>query len=885
MFDPNKLDLDPNSKKPEEIEKPHPWIPSPLQEKEATKIQKVEKVEIKKIEEEKIIFDININFLQDILNIIIDKKYDFVVFEPNDKSVKITFKKDGVDADIRHIKYPTYSNIVIKVKQITKLKLEETEKTQEWKGEIGIKKNSYELISKTTSSWFWENLFLKTKQIAKKITKQKKAITASQIFWFLSAIAFIWLVLWWIFLSIILFNSNNVTDLKFFNGLWIDVNSVREFTAKVVDSIFWILVFIETLFLIIFLYKYSLTKKEFKQNKVKYAIFSSIFTIILIVSVAVWMSLSNKINSLNWENFWKIEFYDNSRLLAKDFDITWAKINIKDKLIWPITIKFNTEEFMKKIREDWFKGKEIKWILGDKEYLKSIEDYDFFHTFDKVGINKVKLEIIWDNINWEKETIKVDVWNIDLSYIVDIKERNLQSWWKEVSFNAESLSNEWKIEWYEFGEEWKKLITKSYDLYITKTNSKETIIWMYINKKWKISELMDKIFIIKENEKNELKWRIIKKVDLVNDLKYELKVDNLENSIWKWYITKFKWIIDDKEITKEWSIENNSESSKVDFTFKEYRKHKIKVILTNSAWEEKEIEEEIEIFKKIKLKSKLRIFNEKELINDLKYEEKTNEYFIDEIAIPTKLKLDARFVKTINSLYTLKKVNWDFNSDWDIDESKRLSYYEIVTEGNHIITVEYIFSHRRIKEKTISLKEKIFIEAIKKDAIINFNIKKDNSYAPVVVKLDASKSIVKDENIVKFIWDYWDGITEERDAIVPGHKYLKHWDYEIKLKVITESWKEYETSKKLILKPKPQSVKIKTSMKSAPINSWIDFSSNESDGQISSYLWIFWDWNTSTQANPTHSFNESWEYEVKLKVEFTNNNVLEDIIKIEIYEE
>jgi hypothetical protein len=52
------------------------------------------------------------------------------------------------------------------------------------------------------------------------------------------------------------------------------------------------------------------------------------------------------------------------------------------------------------------------------------------------------------------------------------------------------------------------------------------------------------------------------------------------------------------------------------------------------------------------------------------------------------------------------------------------------------------------------LKEKIYIEAIKKDAIINFSIDKDNNYAPVIVKLDGSKSIVKNENIVKFIWDY-----------------------------------------------------------------------------------------------------------------------------------
>jgi hypothetical protein len=37
----------------------------------------------------------------------------------------------------------------------------------------------------------------------------------------------------------------------------------------------------------------------------------------------------------------------------------------------------------------------------------------------------------------------------------------------------------------------------------------------------------------------------------------------------------------------------------------------------------------------------------------------------------------------------------------------------------------------------------------------------------VTVSLDASRSQVKNEDIVKFEWDYGDGITEIRDAIVP----------------------------------------------------------------------------------------------------------------------
>jgi microbial collagenase len=87
----------------------------------------------------------------------------------------------------------------------------------------------------------------------------------------------------------------------------------------------------------------------------------------------------------------------------------------------------------------------------------------------------------------------------------------------------------------------------------------------------------------------------------------------------------------------------------------------------------------------------------------------------------------------------------------------------------------------------------------------------------------------------------------------------------------------------LILKPAPQSVKINTSMKRAPIWQWIDFTSSGSEWQISSYLWNFWDGDISTQANPTHAFTKAWKYKVTLKLEFVNRNVLEESMEIEIY--
>jgi PKD repeat protein len=159
----------------------------------------------------------------------------------------------------------------------------------------------------------------------------------------------------------------------------------------------------------------------------------------------------------------------------------------------------------------------------------------------------------------------------------------------------------------------------------------------------------------------------------------------------------------------------------------------------------------------------------------------------------------------------------------------------------------------------------------------------DSEYAPIIVWFDGSKSSVRDSNIVKFTWDYWDWIIEERDAVIQWHKYVEAGEYDVKLIVTTQDWKSYSKTKRLILKPIPQSVKISTSMKRAPIWQWIDFISSGSEWQISSYVWDFWDGDISTQANPTHAFSKAWKYKVTLKLEFVNRNILEENVEIEVY--
>ncbi|MCP4523560.1 MAG: PKD domain-containing protein, partial [Candidatus Gracilibacteria bacterium] len=294
------------------------------------------------------------------------------------------------------------------------------------------------------------------------------------------------------------------------------------------------------------------------------------------------------------------------------------------------------------------------------------------------------------------------------------------------------------------------------------------------------------------------------------------------------------------------------------------------------------IKKNIVIEKKVLLSQSLKITNDGNEINNMDYDKKLHEYTIDNIGVPTRLELDARGVKPDETTYVLRSVEWDFESDGNINSKERQTYYDIDIEGRHEITVTFYFEHRKKSDNIVVIKEKIYIESVKKDAILSFNMDYSSPYVPVIVTFDASTSKVKGEDIVNFEWDYGDGNIETRDAKVPGYKYTTPGEYLVKLTVITKKGNRHTTTQKLVFKPKPQNIKITTSMKRAPIGQGINFLSDKSEGQISSYLWDFGDGNTSTEANPTHNYTKKGIYEVSLRLDFANNNVLTDSINIEI---
>lgn len=839
---------------------------------------------------EKVIYDINITSISDLIKYSINKEYDYFIIEPLEDKTKISFIKNKTPQESKYIRLNTYNEIVLKAKTITRLKTDEVNIEQEWEWEVRLWNTIYKALSKTIPWTFWEKLYFRLEKSEKKAKKEAKKTSINQILGFMGAALFSLLLIAWVFLSFILLNSNNVADLTFFNNLWVDVWSIRDFVSKVVDIVFFSILFIETIFLAVFTFKAILTKKEYKKQRINRVIISIVLLILVFLTATLYLTLSKKIKDLNGINYWKIEFYDNWRYLSNMFGEAWSIIDPNESIIWPISIRFNTEEFIKKLIDDWFNPKTVTWIFEDEEVEKPIKDYEIIKSFNSKWLHRVSIKIDWTNIKWEEETKEIEVASFNIQYLVDIEEKIEKSWWKRVSIYADDLKDLWKVNWY-YIEEWNeyqelKTVYTWYEFHPGMTIFNDVLIWIRIweedDETWKI----DQIFVISWVEENNINWEIEYEASVDNDLEYTLKVNDPETDFWAWYIEKYTWLIDNKVITKIVEDSDSLNPSEITFDFKTYWEHQVQVELTDSAWNTKTLTTTIKIDKQLKFKewNTLEIYNNWSLITDYKFEEQSREYYIDDLWVPTTLKFDASQIRAEDYLYSLEKVEWDTNNDWNIDEVWKTLEYDIHTGWNYIISIKYSFKNKKINE-TIEINEKVYISAVKKDVMLDLEMIYSSDYAPVSVAFDASKSQIKDKDIAKFIYDYGDGSPlDERDAKNPWHKYNNPWDYTITLTVVTTDWSEYSISKTLILKPEPQKAEITASRKNVSVFDWIDFSSEKSVWQISNYFWDFWDWETSLEANPNHFYKKAWTYTVKLIIDFKNKNTLSDEIDITVNE-
>lgn len=842
------------------------------------------------------IYDINIWNINDLINILEKNQIDYVSIEIWEKNAKLDFKKDSVTIKESYIKFNIYNTLILNIKKIVNLDLWTNDQEQKWKNTYNIWEKQYEVITKITPWSFWENCLLKVKLIEFEKSNSNKTeennikksnITPAKAFWFLATILIISLILWWFFLSFVILNAKTPQDVAFFTNLGINLNDINSFLQKITTLIFSIALIVETLIWIIFLFKSLTTKKENKKKKAVNIILSILTLTVIFITGTFWLALDKKIKTLpNWQelSFGNIQIYDNWLLTSWEATKQDALVSDYKNIIGPIDLKFDLKYLEEDELKKWFKIIKYKWDFWDWEKLETI-DNNIIKTFDKKWTYNVKLILEWEDtrIPWkirEKDANWIPI--INITNYINIEKFKLPNWWMTYKFDANDLAKLWKIEWYLWND-FKNPAYVWYSFQPSKVYFDQEIIalkiitWIDNNKTW-----MDKFFIVNW-EKSKINWDIEIKPTF-NDFEYILKPKDISNDFWDWFIEKFIWIIEDKKIEKKADITNIETSWELTYKFQNYGNHIIKLQIYNSNWKSSEISKDFSVKKQIKLVNKLSF--KIDWIDYINYREnqETNEYSLFDLWVPSKLTIDAKNIRSDNPLYKLDSIEWDLNNDWSIENKWLITNYNLWNEGFTQINLNYKFIHRKDPNDINIVNQIINLESVEKDAVLNLKVSQDSEYAPALVKFDASSSKVKDDDIIKFVYDYWDWITEEIDSINSWHRYLKEWNYKVVLTVFTQKWEKYSISKNVIIKPPYDLVKIKSSLKKAPVWQEINFSSSDSVWQIKSYFWDFWDWETSIEANPNHAFLKSWTYNVKLSIDYNNNNTKSDSINIEIIE-
>lgn len=865
--------------------------PSLQSEEQKAEIQAHKEEEILEIIPEKptTIFDMNVNSIDDLIKVSLEKSYDFFIVEPKDDLVRVSFRKEGVEKEFKNIKFPVYSNLLIKAKTLAKANLEVSNIEQKWEADYAVLWKSLKLTIKIVPSNAWEKFFIKAilseNKAIKAGAKKQSNISIGQAATFLWAIFVIALILGSAFLTFVIMNAHTVDDVRFFRGLGISLWDINNFLQKLSTIVFSILLFIETIFLVIFIFKALITKKEFKKLKTKYTILAAFFLIISFSTASAWMLVDKKIKSLpNWQDeiYWDIQMMDNDKLLTWKFDRDATIIQDSSNLIWPVTIKYDLSRFGKKQMDAWFKITKFIWDFGNGDTSESLNS-EFIKTFDKSGIYNVKLTAEGTDLNGEVKQVPVqNIPAVNITSTVNITENTMPNWWKTVVFDASSLKDLGELQWYTEDDLSKPIFTGPV-FRPAKVFFDQALVWLYIKREGKTDTNLDKVFLVTWDNASGLQWQIKYEQSLDNDLKFNFSVTDPKSDFGNWFIKQFKWEIWADIITKDADLNDLSKSSEIQYTFKDYWDQDVKVSLIDSAGKIKQITQKITLAKKVKMRNKLVITNSDWDKVDYDYTDLNNEYTIKSLWTPTTLTLDASTVKTEQSIYILKDVNWDTNWDGKVDKTGKSIDFDINTPWVTNMSVEYTFFRINKKTDEMKVKEMINIESVEKDENLSLKVDQDSEYAPSKVSFDASASKVKWEDIVKFAYDYGDGTPVDiRDAINPGHIYTKDWDYTVKLTVTTATGKQYNIEKKVIIKPSQKTAKIDVSLKETTTFQTISFESKNSVGQVSTYSWDFGDGEISSDANPSHAYKKPWTYKVKLTLDFADNNEMTDETEITI---
>jgi len=211
-------------------------------------------------------------------------------------------------------------------------------------------------------------------------------------------------------------------------------------------------------------------------------------------------------------------------------------------------------------------------------------------------------------------------------------------------------------------------------------------------------------------------------------------------------------------------------------------------------------------------------------------------------------------------------VSWDWNFDDGNTNTGEVAVHAFTAVGTYQVELTATDDNGDTDTTTVTVQVNAPVPPV---AVANAT--PDGTKAPLGVLFSSAGSIDNDGSILGYSWDFDDG-SALSTSVNPSHLFTAAGTFEVTLTVTDDDFLTTSATLTVVVGPPnvpPVAAGSATPAVGKPVLN-VSFSSaatSDSDGGIVSYLWNFGDGSdTSTEANPTHSYPDLGSYSVLLTV-------------------
>ncbi|MBT3293054.1 PKD domain-containing protein [Candidatus Peregrinibacteria bacterium] len=180
------------------------------------------------------------------------------------------------------------------------------------------------------------------------------------------------------------------------------------------------------------------------------------------------------------------------------------------------------------------------------------------------------------------------------------------------------------------------------------------------------------------------------------------------------------------------------------------------------------------------------------------------------------------------------------------------------------------------------LRMSLTIEVLPPSSIIAIRMSPEGGVSPLLVRFDASETVIPDEEITGFEWKFGDGIQSSPIQSGAQIEYLfeQPGTYRILVTAFTTSGKTFSAERTIVVRAPVLDACFTTSRTSGKAPLGVSFDMSCTTGRSDDIEWDFGDGSTTDENNPIHVFERPGTYNVILSLKDEQGSLSQEMLTI-----